>query len=145
MRTSIIAGSLLAGLTLVAPLHAQQVAAAVVVRSGPVAGHVVVGREYSTYRRPVTYRPAPARVIVVERVYSRHPGVARRWQRRKYHQVVLFYRDGRYYDRAVRGPNVREVVVYEQGGRYYQECDGRDWDHDGYDGPRRWDDGRGRD
>jgi len=139
MRTSIIAGSLLVGLTLVAPLHAQQVAAAVVMRSGPVAGHVVVGREYSTYRRPVTYRPSPPRVIVVDRVYVRHPGAALRWQRQGYHRVVLFYRDGRYYDRAIRGPDVREVVVYEQGGRYYQECDGRDWDHDRYDGLRHWD------
>lgn len=139
MRTSIIAGSLLVGLTLVAPLHAQQVAAAVVVRSGPVAGQVVVGREYSTYRRPVTYRPAPPRVIVVDRVYVRHPGAARRWQRQGYHRVVLFYRDGRYYDRAIRGLDVHEVVVYEQGGRYYQECDGRDWGHDHYEGPRHWD------
>ncbi len=126
MRTSIIAGSLLVGLTFVAPLQAQQVAAAVVVRSGPVAGHVVVGREYSTYRRPVTYRPAPARVIVVERVYARHPGLAHRWERQGYHRVVLFYRDGRYYDRAIRGPGVREAVVYERGGRYFQQCDGRD-------------------
>jgi len=143
MRTSIIAGSLLVGFTFVAPLQAQQVAAAVVVRSGPVAGHVVVGREYSTYRRPVTYQPAPARVIVVERVYVRHRGLAHRWERQGYHRIVLFYRDGRYYDRAIRGPDVREVVVYERGGRYVQECDGRDW-NDRYDGPRRWEDGRDR-
>jgi hypothetical protein len=127
MRTSIIAGSLLVALTFVAPLQAQQVAAAVVVRSGPVAGHVVVGREYSTYRRPVTSRPVPARVVVVERVHGRHPGLAHRWERQGYHRVVLFYRDGRYYDRPVRGSGAREVVVYERGGRYFQECDGREW------------------
>jgi hypothetical protein len=148
MRTSIIAGSLLAGLTLVAPLHAQQVAADVVVRSGPVAGRVVVGDGYSTYRRPVAYRrvvyrPAPAQVIVVERVYVRHPGLERRWQRQGFRPVVLYYRDGRYYDRAVRGAGVREVTVYEHGGRFFQECDGHDW-NDRYDGPRRWDDGRDR-
>ena len=56
MKTSIVAGSLLAALSLVAPLQAQQVAADVVVRSGPVAGRVVVGDGYSTYRRPVVYR-----------------------------------------------------------------------------------------
>ena len=38
------------------------------------------------------------------------------------------------------------IRVGPQLTRYeYQECDGRDWDHDDYDGPRRWDDGRGRD
>ena len=42
MNTSIAAGSLLAALTLVTPLHGQQVSAGVVVRSGPVAGHVVI-------------------------------------------------------------------------------------------------------
>ena len=70
MKTSIVAGSLLAALSLAAPLRAQQVAADVVLRSGPVAGHVVIGDGYSTYRRPVVYR-APARVIVVERVVPR--------------------------------------------------------------------------
>jgi hypothetical protein len=144
MRASIIAGSLLVGLTLVAPLSAQQVAAAVVVRSGPVAGRVVVGREYSTYRRPVTYRPVPARIVVVERVYVRHPGLAHRWERRGYHRMVLFYWDGRYYDRDLRRPGVREVVVYERSGRYLQECDGRDWSGQD-DGPRHWPDDRDRD
>jgi hypothetical protein len=52
MNTSIIAGSLIAALSLAAPLHGQQVAADVVIRTGPVAGHVVVNG-YSTYRRPV--------------------------------------------------------------------------------------------
>jgi len=66
------AGSLLAALSLAAPLSAQRVSADVAVRSGPVAGRVVVGDGYSTYRRPVVYRRVPARVIVVERVYVRH-------------------------------------------------------------------------
>src|SRR6185295_7045417 len=73
MNTSIIAGSLIAALSLVAPLNAQQVAARVVVRSGPVAGQVVIGDGYSTYRRPVAYRRPVERMIVVERVrHSRH-------------------------------------------------------------------------
>ena len=88
MNTSIAAGSLLAALTLVAPLHGQQVSAGVVVRSGPVAGHVVIGDGYSTYRRPVVvYRRAPARVIVIERVYRRQ--VHDRHWRKHYRPVRL--------------------------------------------------------
>jgi hypothetical protein len=160
MNTTIVAGSLLTALALVAPLHGQQVAADVVVRSGPVAGRVVIGDGYSTYRRPVVvYRRAPERVIVVERaaprvvvieqVHRRHGRHANRhanqWRKHGYHAVTVFYRDGRYYDRHVRGwPEMREVVVYERDGRYYRPCDGdRDWDdrsyRDGRDG-RDWDD-----
>jgi hypothetical protein len=145
MKTSIVAGSLLAALSLVAPLHSQQVAADVVVWSGPVAGHVVIGDGYSTYRRPVVYRRAPARrVIVVERVSQRRHHHARQWRRDGYRPVTLYYVDGRYYDRYVRGrQDMREVVVYERDGRFYRECDddrgrgdrphrvdrdGRDWD-----------------
>jgi hypothetical protein len=140
MKTSIVAGSLLAALSLVAPLHGQQVAADVVVRSGPVAGHVVIGDRYSTYRRPVVYRRSPARVIVVERVIQRDHHHARQWRRYGYRPVTLYYVDGRYYDRYVRGwRDMREVVVYERDGRFYRECDDdRDWDdrphRDGRDG-----------
>jgi hypothetical protein len=142
MKTSIIAGSLLAALALTVPLQAQQVAADVVLRSGPVAGHVVIGNGYSTYRRPVVYR-APALVIVVERLAHRHRGFARSWRQQGYRQVVVYYRDGRYYDRYVRGwPEMREVVVYERNGRLYREWDDdRDGRHDHdrhYD--RHWDD-----
>lgn len=125
MNTSIVAGSLLAALSLVTPLQGQQVSGSVVIRSGPVAGHVVVGNGYSTYRRPVVvYRRAPARVIVVERVARRHPGHARDWRTRGYRPVTLWYYGGRYYDQRVRGwPAMREVVVYERDGRFYQDPD----------------------
>ncbi len=130
MKTSIVAGSLLAALSLVAPARAQQVAADVVVRSGPVAGRILIGHEYSSYRRPVVVsRPVPAGVIVVERVHRRHH---RRADWRGYRQVVVYYRDGRYYDRYDRShdrgrPSMREIVVYERGGRYYRDYDD---DHD---------------
>src|SRR6185437_11333372 len=118
MRTSMVAGSLLAALSFAAPLSAQRVSADVAIRSGPVASRVIVGDGYSTYRRPVVvYRRVPARVIVVERVYVRHRGALRHWQRRGYRPVTVFYRDGRYYDRYVRGgPPMREVVIYERDG-----------------------------
>ena len=144
MKTSIVAGSLLAALSLVTPLHSQQVAADVVLRSGPVAGRVVIGDEYSTYRRPaVVYRRAPTRVIVVERVRRRNHRQAD-WRKQGYRQVVVYYQDGRYYDRYDRGqPAMQEILVYERDGRYYRECDDdrdgrydrRDRDHD-----RDWDD-----
>jgi hypothetical protein len=139
MNTSIAAGSLLAALSLVAPLHGQ-VTAGVVVRSGPVAGHVVIGDGYSTYRRPVVvYRREPARVIVIERV-QRRQFHDRRWRKHS-RPVVVYYLDGRYYDRSVRGWPMREIVVYERDGRYYRECDDRDDDR--YHG--RSDDRRDRD
>jgi len=136
MKTSIVAGSLLAALSLVAPLQAQRVAADVVVRSGPVAGRVVIADGYSSYRRPVVYRRAPARVIVVERVYHRQRHLD--WRKQGYRQVVVYYQDGQFYDRA--WPGAREVTVYERDGRYYSDCnddhgrsdryDRRDRDHD---------------
>jgi hypothetical protein len=144
MKASIVAGSLLSGLFLVAlPMQAQQVSADVIVHGGPVAGRVVVGDGYSTYlRAPVVYRrPAPRRVVVVERPAPRVILVERShryrsaafWRRHGFRPVVLYYADGRYFDRPVwhRGGYAREVIVYERDGRFY-----RDWDED----RRGWDD-----
>jgi hypothetical protein len=128
MNTSIAAGSLLAALTLVAPVHGQQVTAAVAVRSGPIAGQVVVGDGYSSYRRPVVvYRREPARVIVIERVHRRQFR-DRQWRQHS-RRVVVYYFEGRYYDHALRGRPMREIVVYERDGRYYRDYD-RDGDRD---------------
>jgi hypothetical protein len=140
MRTSFVAGSLLVALFQVAPLSAQHVAADVAIRTRAVAGRVVVGDGYSTYRRPVVvYRRAPARVIVAERVYVRGHQAFHNWSKRGFRPVVVYFRDGRYYDRYVRGgPPVREVVIYERDGRYYHVCDRHDW-NDHYQGPQRYD------
>jgi hypothetical protein len=142
MKTSVIAASLLGGLVLVASsLQAQNVSADVVLRSGPVAGHVVVGDGYSTYRRRqvVHYRAAP-RVIVIERVH-RHRS-ARYWERNGFRPVTVYYVNGRYYDRWYGNPRAAaRTVVYERGGRYYESCDyhGRDHRH-GHDRHHDWDD-----
>jgi hypothetical protein len=128
MRTSVIAGTLLAGLAITAfPVHAQQFAADVVVRSGPVAGHIVIGDDHSVYRRPparrviVVERYAP-RVVVVERVH--HHRRAKQWIRRGYRPVTLYYVDGRYYERRPeRRRGVYGVIVWERGGRYVHDCD----------------------
>ena len=124
MKTSTLAGSLLASLALIAtPLQGQAVSGEVVVRSGPVAGRVVVGDEYSSYRHAhrgvVVERYAP-RVIVVERIGRGH---GKHWRR---------HRD--YPSRHA----MQEVVVYEQGGLYYQFDD----DHRGYRDDREHDDHR---
>jgi hypothetical protein len=135
MRTSILAGTLLASLALFgSSLAAQEVSAEVAVRGGPVAGHVIVRDEYSDYRRHeygpgrrviVTKRHVP-RVIVVERVRHHH---RKHWKRGAYRPVVIYYFDGRYYDWLDRRhPRVREVVVYEHHGRYYR--DDRSYDRD---------------
>ena len=126
MKTSAVVWSLIAGLVSAAvPLHAQRVEADVVVRSGPVAGHVVIRDGYSTYRRPTARRVVVVerpRIVVVDRVH-RHR-TAKHWSRRGYRPVTLYYRDGHYYDRWVghrRG--VRTIVVWERDGRYYHDCD----------------------
>jgi hypothetical protein len=136
MNASTIAGSIVAGLVLAtSPVQAQLVAANVVVRSGPVAGHVVVSNGYSTYRRPpvVVYRRAPERrVVVVERYHPRvvmiermrHHRHKRHWERHGYRPITLFYVNGRYYDRFDEyRPDVVRVVVYERDGHYYRDCD----------------------
>ena len=139
MKASVVAGSLLSGLVLVAlPMQAQQVSADVVLHGGPVAGHVVVGDGYSTYHRPpIVYRRTPVRrVVVVERparrlivVESSHRRrEASFWRRHGFRPVVLYYVDGRYYDRPLwrHGTYAREVIVYERDGRYYEDCDHAD-------------------
>jgi hypothetical protein len=138
MRTSAVTWSLIAGLLSTAvPLHAQRVEARVLVRSGPVAGHVVVRDGYSTYRHPAARRVVAverSRIIVVERVH-RHRA-AKHWTRRGYRPVTLYYWDGRYYDRwAGHRHGVRTIVVWERDGRYYHDCD-----DDGRPRHEHWDD-----
>ena len=151
MVVRIVAGSLLATLLAAAPATAQNVAADVLVRSGPVAGRVVIGNGYSTYRRPVVVERRPAarrvvvveryapRVIVVERVHSHR--FSRAWARHGYRPVALYYVDGRYYDRwSERWPRAVEVVVYQRGDRYYvSDCEER-WRHHDRSPEPHWDD-----
>lgn len=130
MKTSILAGSLLASLALIAaPLESQTVSAEVVIRAGaPESGRAP--------RRVIVERSAP-RVIVIERMRVHH---GRHWRRHGYRQVVVYYVGGRYYDLYPRRRSrVREIVVYERGGRYYHIADGRTnrgrhrgWSHDGH-------------
>jgi hypothetical protein len=124
MKTSAVA--LMVGLVSSAvPLHAQRVEAGVLVRSGPIAGHVVIGDGYSTYRRPVARRVVVVerpRIVAVERAYRHRP--AKQWHRRGYHPVTLYYWDGRYYDRPIgHRREVRTIVVWERDGHYYRDSE----------------------
>lgn len=144
MRTSILAGSVLAALSLTVPLSAQSIAADVILHSGPIAGHISINDGYPTYyhrpvRRVVVVERVAPRVIVVERFHGRGHGRGhghgKHWKRHGYRPVTVYYVDGRYYDRYDRHhPRVRRIVVYERSGRYY-----RDWDdhHDRWDDDRR--------
>ena len=128
MKTSTLAWSLVAGLAFTAaPLHAQHVSGEVVVHGGPVAGRVVVDDGYSSYRRParrvVVERYAP-RVVRVERFRHRH---GKHWRRNGYREVIVYYIDGRYYDRAGWDhPRAHEVIVYQRDGRFYTDARDRD-------------------
>jgi hypothetical protein len=121
MKTSIVVGGMALGLLLAArPAPAQMVQAGVVIHSGPVSGHVIVGEPAPVDR----YAP---RVIVVESVRGPR-GRAYGWWRNQYRPVVVYYDGGRYYDRWFGRPGLRRVEVHERGGRFY-----------------RWDGDRGRD
>jgi hypothetical protein len=138
MRTAIVTGGIALALTLHAPAAAQMVEAGVVVRSGPVVGHVVVADPAPVYheRRVVVKRYAP-RVVVVEHVRV-HRGRGW-WKRYGYRPVVVYYdvRRGRFYDRWDRDRRgIRQVVVYERRGRFY--TDGDHWRDDRRDDRDDW-------
>jgi hypothetical protein len=126
MKTSMAVGAAALALAMVAsPAPAQIVQAGVVIRSGPVRGHVVVGE-------PVYYREPARRVVVVERYQPRVIVVERRdvrryphgwWRRHGYAVTRVYYddRDNCYYDRWVSNRRgLREVTVYVRDGRYYR-------------------------
>jgi hypothetical protein len=135
MKASLFAASVGLGLLTAAPMQAQRVSAEIVIGSGPVAGHVIIGGP-RYYYRPTYFHRYPVRrvfierriprVIVVERFhrgrgYYRHHGY-----RDHYRPVRAYYDNDRslYYDDNRSG--LREVTLYEQDGRYYHNDDDYD-------------------
>ncbi len=134
---------------------AQRVVADISINEGPVSGRGIIGGQYG--HRP-RYRDYDVRSVVVYRSARGHS-----WYHRHGYRTVRVWYDAerhRYYDRYDRNyRGLREVVVYERGGRYYQDddrYDGRyndrydDRHHDRYDDRRndyrrRVDDGRRHD
>jgi hypothetical protein len=118
MQRTIVVGGMVAlvlGLA-AAPARAQTaVSGGVVVRTGPVAGHVEVGSP-----PPVVVVREPAReVIVVERTHVPHGEAHGWWKKHGYREVTVYYDGSRYYGRRVEREGIRTAVVYERGGRYY--------------------------
>jgi hypothetical protein len=124
MKANVVVGGVALSLLLAAgPAHAQVVQAGVVIRSGPVTGHVVVGRP-AVYRRPprhvvVVSRYAP-RAVVIERLYLPRGRAYGWWKGRGYRPVVVYYDGRRYYGQWFSGPVLRRIEVYERGGHFYR-------------------------
>ncbi len=135
MKANVVVGGIAFGVLLATgPASAQVVQAGVVIRSGPVTGHVVVGEPAPVvaYRRPVhrvvvVERYAPP-IVVVERLYGPRGRANGWWRHQGYRPVVVYYDGSRYYNRWFEGRTLRRIEVYERGGRYYR------WD--GYDRDR---------
>jgi hypothetical protein len=107
--------ALMLGLAAV-PARAQTaVQGGVVVRSGPVTGHVEVGSPPPA----VVYREPAREVIVVERSHVPHGNAHGWWKKHGYREVTVYYDGSRYYGRRLERPGVRAVIVYERGGKYY--------------------------
>jgi hypothetical protein len=149
MRTAIVMSGIALALTLETPATAQVVEAGVVIRSGPVTGHVVIADPGPVYHRTVVVERYAPRVIVVKHVHPHGRGHGW-WKRQGYRPVVLYYdaRRDRFYDRWHQDRRgIREIVVYERGGRYYSDYEWRrdrrdDWrdDRDYRYREREWDD-----
>jgi hypothetical protein len=104
--------------------------------SGPVAGHIIVGDPDAWYPR-TAIEVAPryhARPIYRDvRVYRMGRGHNGGWRSRGYRAVRMWYDADRdcYYDRDdPYRDGLREVVIYERGGRYYDQEFGRRAGHD---------------
>ena len=139
MKTAIVTGGIALALTLNFPAAAQMVEAGVVVRSGPVVGHVVVADPAPVHRRVVVVERYAPRVVVVEHVRA-HRGHGW-WKRHGYRPVVVYYdvRRGRFYDRWGRDRRgIREVIVYERRGRYYTARDDDYWQEGRQYDPDEW-------
>lgn len=136
MRHLIPMGALVA-LFVAAPATAagQRVTADVVLRSGPVRGHVVIGDRPHGYRYDVDRRFVrhhyPVRAIRVSRLHAPRGHARGWWKRHGYRPVTLYVYAGRFYDRAAfdrltrRGLAFRRVVVWERGGRFYHDAPDR--------------------
>jgi hypothetical protein len=128
--------SALVALFVAAPATAsgQRVTADVVLRSGPVRGHVVIGDRPHVYRYDLDRRVGhryPVRAIRVARLHVPRGQARGWWKRHGYRPVTLYVYAGRFYDRAAfnrlnrRGLAFRRVVVWQRGGRFYHDAPDR--------------------
>src|SRR6476661_6665708 len=114
MRTSIaLAAIALAVAFGAAPLRAQTVDAGVVVHSGPVTGHVVVGDP-----PPVVVYEEPVReIIVVEHIHVPHGNAHGWWKKHGYRPVTRYYDGDSYLAGGTKGgASWREVSAMKAKG-----------------------------
>jgi hypothetical protein len=129
MRSTPMVLMMLGSLLLPPAAKAQHVVADIFVGGGPVSGRVIIGGPVYSPR----YHGAPRyRAVYVYRVQH---GPA--WFRSRGYRAVRFWYDGDrdwYYDHVDgRQGRLREVVVYERGGRYYRgDEDHRDLGREGH-------------
>jgi hypothetical protein len=123
MKANVVAGGIAVSLLLAAgPALAQVIQAGVVIRSGPVTGHVVVAEPvaYPEARRVVVVDRYPSRAVFVERIYVPRGRAYGWWRDRGYRPVVVYYDGRRYYRRWFSEPRLRRIEVYEHRGRFYR-------------------------
>ena len=144
MRVTNLAVAALVAIGIPNAAAAQRVVADIRVQQGPVSGHVVIGdRRHDGPRTVVVAHPRyhdrrEYRAVNVYRVHRGHGW----YEHRGFRQVRVWYDAGqeRYYDRYdPYHSGLREIVVYERDGRYYQD-DGRNDDHRWNDRDDRYDD-----
>jgi hypothetical protein len=117
MRSSLFVLAAFTALSVPTAASAQRVLADIRIQDGPVAGHIIIG--HPTYAHP-RYDHSPRYRVVTE--YRNHRRAE--WYRQHGFRKVRLWYDGdrdRYYGHAAGSRGLREVVVYERGGRYYRE------------------------
>lgn len=153
MRHAPLVLAALVATALPAPAAAQHVTADIRIGSGPVGGRIIVGEPIHRYSHTIVEvaprgygRPA-YREVAVSRMHRGYGW----WRNRGYRTITVWYDAGgdRYYDHGSRyRDGLREVVIYERDGRYYDDDRGRyagrrydrrhhdrddnDYDRDGY-------------
>lgn len=134
MRYTPLVLAALVATALPALASAQRASADIRIGSGPINGRIVVGEPVYVHSSrivqvdPRDYDRSSYGELVVYRVHRGYGW----WRNRGYRAVPVWYdadRD-RYYDRRDRyydRDGLREVVIYERGGRYYgNQYDRRD-------------------
>jgi len=144
MRPTSLAIAAFAALLIPNGVAAQRVVADIRIHDGPVSGRIVVGHPYGY--GPHVFAVGPRyhrhsrpgyRHVTVYRVHRGHG-----WFRRHgYRPIRLWYDPAAdfYYERAHRRGGLREIVIYERGGRYYRDG----WRNDDRRGDRGPSHGRG--
>ncbi len=124
MRHASLALAALVAVTLPVSAHAQRVVADIQIGSGPVDGRIIIGDPIPRYPRrseEIDGRHRDRTGYREVEVYRVHGG--RDWMRHRGYRAVTMWYDAerdRYFDRNEGDRDGRrEVVIYERDGRYF--------------------------